>query len=410
MSDETAYDPWADSEVEPPVEDGAPEDVDEFDNILAELDGLEEEESDAAVRIPQSGPVYDNPYDVGLKDKMWVPVRLLSAAVDEKYANPRLSTKTCIARKDGKTYILHDQVEAAVRAGAEEIIKEVPLPHFVCEANHVAPQYGQRKYPYEIAVPVFTIKTALYKPRNGRTGYANENGRSLRMATASTSPGEKVTLGNMHEVAGRMGETIVMAQVTISQSKKAKYRNRVDEKGEQINVLVDPETGSYASVRRLEDGSGYVVEGSGEIWEGEEGLLVLVEGNQYAIRDSGDSSAPLKESFYPINDFLKSTFLPVPDRKVTVARLDGTEAEGEITWDTVGAIVPTKTPGVRVDIMLRTGDVVTVVWLGTEWSEVPSEEPKGSSEAPKREERAEAPQKESADGVDKISESALASL
>lgn len=375
--DTTEYDPFDASAEAPPADaDGIDwsnvGEGDEFDDILAGME-LEEEESGEEIRVRDAGKTYVDPRDVGLKDKMWVPIRILTAEVQDKHV-PRLSSKTCIAKKDGKTFVLHEQVEAALRNGAEEIVAEVPLPYFICTANHASEQFGQRRFDWEIEVPVFTIKTALFKPQRNRTGYMNEYGRSLRQATGVTTPGDRISKDNMHEVADRMVEKIVMAQVSISQSKKPKFRDRLDENNNPINVLLDAETGNAVIVFSPEDGSGYVVEGSGEVYEGNPDLLVPMGDRRYAIRDNGDSSGVLKEEFYPVNDYINPPFLPVPERRVQVELLNGDTADGEITLDTVGVIARGKTPGFKVDVLLlKTGKKVTAVWLGTQWNEVESD-------------------------------------
>lgn len=374
MSDETQqFDPW-DAPADEPVLDGDEGDlgdIGEFDDILDEVD-LEEEESGEAIKARDERKTYSDPRDVGLLDKMWVPILLSEPTVDEKFV-PRLSSKTCIAQKDGKTYVLYDQVEAMLKAGATEKIAEVPLPYFLVQANHIAPRFGRRRFNYEIEVPVFTIKTADFKPRGNRTGSANEQGRALRTASGATTAGERVNKANMHEVAERMDGQVVMAQINVVTSKKPKFRDRLDEQGNPINVLVDPETGDPVLVVKVDETGGYVYEESGEVVEVNEALLVHYVDRKYAIRDNSDSSDVLKEKYYPVNDYLSmwQPFQPVPEREVTVERLDGTEAQGEITWDTIGGIALGANAGAKVDVLLKlTGEIITVVWLGTQWNEV----------------------------------------
>ncbi|MFE0472499.1 hypothetical protein ACFW2V_12885 [Streptomyces sp. NPDC058947] len=391
MSDDIQQtDPWADEIPAPADADdivwGEGED-DPFGDILDEVD-LEETESGEAIRVrDDASKKYDDPRDVGLVDGMWVPVRILASEVQEKHV-PRLSAKTCIAKgqiKDPKTgemkkgtFVLFDQVEEALKNGGTETIGEVPLPYFVCTANHAAPRFGQRRWDWEIEVPVFTIKTALYKAQRNRTGYKNDNGRSLRIATGATATGDKVSKANMHEVAGKMVDAIVLAQVSVVQAKRAKFRDRLDADGKQILVAMNPETGDPVTVFRHEDGSGYVDEVTGEVWEGNEELLVHVEGNRYAIRDTGDLSGPLTEEYLPFNDYINPPFLPLPERKVKVERVQGGDEpvydEGEITLDTIGAIARGNGHGAQVDILLRTGKdagkTITATWFGTEWVEV----------------------------------------
>jgi len=377
MSDETTFDPWDAPAEEPAIDlDGGDEDlaVGEFDDILDEIE-LDEEESGEAVQARDERKVYSDPRDVGLLDKMWVPIRLTSPTVDEKFV-PRLSSKTCIAQKDGKTYVLFDQVEAMLKAGATEKIAEVPLPYFIVQANHVAPRFGRRRFDYEIEVPVFTIKTAFFKPQGNRTGGPNEQGRALRVASGATAAGDRVNKANMHEVAERMDEQVVMAQINVVTSKKPKFRDRLDENGDRINVLVDPETGDAVLVVKVDESGGYVYAETGEVADVNEALLVHVLDQKYAIRDNGDSSDVLKEKYFPVNDYLSmwQPFQPVPERKVVIERLDGSEAEGEITWDTVGGIALGANAGAKVDVLLKgTGEIVTAVWLGTQWNEVPGQ-------------------------------------
>lgn len=359
----------------------------ELDDLFAGADmELEEDETDEAVKVFEAGDTYVNPLDVGLKDKMWVPIRISVAEFKDKHT-PRLSSKVCVAVKvgeDGKkrVYVPFDQVEAQLGAGAKEIIHEMELPYFICEANHVAPQFGQRRYPYEIEVPALTIKTALFKPnRSGRTGYKNEDGRSLRVAAQATEPGEKVNLQTMPVIAKRLEEKIVMAQITLST--KTKTRPRLDANNNPVTVLVDPETGGLVTVFATERQEGdtsttYLLnDGSGQVWNGNEKLLVKADLDAtekiYAIVDKGENSAPLMDEYAQTTDYLKTKFQPVPERKVDVELRNGETVSGEITWDTVGAITLSLTPGVFVDVLTRTGQTVTAVWLGTQWTEVAKE-------------------------------------
>lgn len=393
MSENQDFDPFATPEgaVEDSVTDAdlsaddvlADVDVDaELDDLFDDAEmGLEEDETDEAVKVYESGDTYVNPLDVGLKDKMWVPIRITVAEFKEKHT-PRLSAKTCVAVKvgeDGKkrVFVPFDQVEAALQVGAKEVIGEIELPYFICEANHMAPNFGQRRYPYEIEVPALTIKTALFKPnRSGRTGYKNEDGRSLRIAAQATEPGEKVNLKTMPVIAQRMVDKIVMAQITLSEKKKT--RPRLDGNNQPISVLVDPETGGPVTVFAMEKQKGQEAEptvyllndGSGQVWDGNEKLLVGVDDRIYAIIDKGENSAPLMEEYVQTTDYLKTKFQPVPERKVDVELRSGETVSGEITWGTVGAITLNLTPGVFVDILTRTGQTVTAVWLGTQWTEV----------------------------------------
>jgi hypothetical protein len=392
MSDNTEFDPFnqpegaqgADVNDAVPAGDDVLAGVDldaELDDLFAGAEmELEEEESDEEVRVYEAGNTYVNPLDVGLKDKMWVPIRISVAEFKEKHT-PRLSSKVCVAVKvgeDGKkrVYVPFDQVEAALQTGATEVVTEMELPYFICEANHVAPEFGQRRYPYEIESPALTIKTAFFKePRSGRKGYKNEDGRTLRVAASATQPGEKVSLKTMPEIAKRIEGKIVMA--CISLSTKTKTRPRLDGNNQPINVLVDPETGAPVTVFSPQDGTGYILnDGSGQVWEGNEKLLVKVDDRVYAIADRGENSAPLMEEYAQTTDYLKTKFLPVPERKVEVELRNGETVKGEITWGTVGAIAQDKTPGVFVDVMLgagagdMTGKTITAVWLGTQWTEV----------------------------------------
>lgn len=389
MSDET-YDPWATAGAEEPPP--ADPEADPFDDILAEFD-LEETESGEAIRVrDDSGKKYDNPYDVGLAHGMWVPIRIQTAKVQERHV-PRLSSKICVAMKDGKLVGLkYDDVEKATKEGASEVVKEVPMPYFVCLANHASTVYGQRRYPYEIAVPVFTVKTAYFKSRNdGSTGFRNDNGRSLRLATGATTAGEVLSQKDpapegkvsMHEAARKMVDTIVLAQISIPEPKRTKQRPVRDADGRTIGVLADPNTGDAIILFRQPDKSGFVNTGTGEVWEGDvsEELLYEVKDNHFAIRDGGDMSTPLMEEYTPVTDYINPPFLPLPERKVKVSRasIGGDEPvydEGEITLDTVGAIALGNAPGVRVDILLTSGenvgDIVTATWVGTEWVEKPA--------------------------------------
>lgn len=393
-------DPWAEAEASTAADTQTSEpgvEVDEFDLLL---EGLEEEESGEEIRVrDEGGETYDNPYDVGLETGMWIPVRVQSAEVKEKHI-PRLNAKVCVAVKDGKTVaVLADKVEEALRNGAtEEIHDDLALPYFVAQANHVAPRFKRRRFNYDIEVPVFTVKTAIHKVRPGsnRTGFANEDGRSLRMATGALGKGDKLTAkspapegyANMHEVAEKMVDQIVLAKVTVSQSKRPKVRPVLDKNGAEITVLVDPESGTPVKLFKADEDSPYVHDdGSGKIWDGDESLLWTIDGRNFFIRDTGELSDKLTEQYFPYNDYINPPFLPLPERKVRVERAelgaDGTpvEVEGEITLDTIGAIARGNVNGTTVDVMLLSGEdvgtTITATWIGTQWVERPAAKAKG---------------------------------
>ena len=460
MSDNQDFDPFekAAQEAEAAMAGGGVVDDDavdldldeELDDLFADADlDMEESEGEGTVRAHDAGDTYSNPLDVGIRDKMWVPIRLQGVEFKEKHT-PRLSSNVCVAVKvvDGRKriYVPFDQVETAIRAGATEKIGEYPLPYFLAEANHVTPEFGQRRFPYEVEVPALTIKTAFFKPQtSGRTGFKNENGRSLRMASGATKAGDPVNLKTMPEIAGRMNEKIVMARITLVT--KTKSRPRLDDNNQPISVLFNPATSTMVTVFAPEDGSGYIVEGTGEIYASfvnveeevkrlqsglddevkqleakvseaadsdqaeaaqkaleaamaslpkrledgtaeikaaaaafsqKEKFLVHHKDRVYAIRDSGENSGPLMEDYVQVTDYLdsKSPFLEVPEREIEVELLDGTVAQGTITWGTIGAIAKDKAPAVSVDVMLKSGDkdrvgeTVTVVWFGTQWNEI----------------------------------------
>lgn len=388
-------DPWATAEAttEDDTQTPASEtEVDEFDLLLG---ALEEEESGEEIRVrDEGGKPYDNPYDVGLETGMWVPVRILTAGVKEKYI-PRLNAKVCVAVKDGKTVaVLADKVEQALKSGAtEEIRDDLELPYFVAQANHAAPRFGRRRFNYDIEVPVFTVKTAIHNMRPGstRTGFANEDGRSLRVATGVMGKGDKLTAknpapegyANMHDVAEKMDDQIVLAKVTVSQAKRPKMRPVLDGKGEEITVLVDPESGSPVKLFKADEDSPYVHDdGSGKIWEGDESLLYQIDDRLFVIRDAGELSDKLTEQYFPINDYINPPFLPLPERRITIERAktdangEAVQVEGEITLDTIGAIARGNVNGVAVDALLLSGEdvgkTITATWIGTQWVERPS--------------------------------------
>lgn len=385
MSENPEFDPFA-TDADPfQGADNNPfaDDADPFDSLdLGDLD-FSEEESSKAVRVRDDRKTYEDPRDVGLQDGMWIPIQIESAVVAEKHVS-RMRPKSCVAveevvdpatgEKKRKIHVVYDDIKDALRRGASERIDEFPLPHFVCSANHIVPAYGRRRYDYDIEAPVVTIKSARREPKNGNTGFPNEDGRTLRLATGATRPGDTVTKENMHDIAQRMVDTVVMARVSLVQSKRARQRTRLDENKKPISVLVDPQDASPVEIVKDEDGNLSYAE-SGEVWTGDESLLVPLPSGKYAIRDDSDSSDVLREAYYPVNDYINAPFLPVPERKVTVERLDGTQVEGEITWETVGAIAAHKAPGVMVDVMLKGGggEIVSAVWLGGEWSEVPAQ-------------------------------------
>jgi len=127
MSDNTEFDPFNQPEGAADVTDAAPTgddilgdlDLDaELDDLFADADlELEEDETEEGVRVYEAGDTYVNPLDVGLKDKMWVPIRIGVAEFKEKHT-PRLSSKVCVAVKVDETtgkkrvYVPFEQVVA----------------------------------------------------------------------------------------------------------------------------------------------------------------------------------------------------------------------------------------------------------------------------------------------------------
>lgn len=389
-------DPWATD-----GENAAPEDGINWDEVgkdaaeQSDLDDLfdgaeisfEEEESGEEVVVYDAGDTYSDPLEVGLQDKMWVPVRLVEVAFKPKHT-PRFGKDVCVAIEDlgeGKkrVQVPFDNVEEALKNGATEVIREIPLPYFITYANHVAPEFKQRRYNYEVEVPAITVKKPPFRQNNsGKTGFANRDGYSLRKATGVTEKGEKINAANtvkMNEMAEKMTDKIVMARVSVTTKSKSKPQF---ENGKPITVLVDTENGKPITVRLIEKQKGeeagpnqYVVnDGSGTLWEGNEALLISAEPGVYAIRDSGETSSTFLKDEPVTNDYINPPFLEVPDLDVTVTMGDGSvKTEGKITYRTVGAIVQGKQPGITVDVLLNTGKTVTAVWLGTEWREVPTE-------------------------------------
>jgi hypothetical protein len=400
MSENTEgdFDPFDNAAQEAQTAEATPEDVvgevdlggDEVDpdDLFADAD-FSEEETAEAIEVYESGKAYESPLDVGIKEKMWVPVRLQNVSFEEKH-KPRLSSKICVAVGVGasgkrQTVVAYDKMEEAIRNGFEEKLVEMDLPYILAEANHVAPEFGQRRFPYEIEVPGLTIKTALFPERTtGRKGYKNDAGPSLRKAAGVTQPGEAVNLKTLPEIASRLEGQIVMAQVTLRT--KDKPRPRLNADGSPVTVLVDLHSGAPLTVYRTEAQATsenqepvYLLnDGSGQVWDGNPKLLVPIGGsdNVYAVRDSGEQSAPLMDLYSQTTDYLKPKFLPVPERNIEVEMQDGSIAKGQITWDTVGAITKDKTPGVPVDVFLMNGDQagqrITAIWFGTQWNERPA--------------------------------------
>jgi hypothetical protein len=363
------------------------------DDLFADAD-FSEEETDEAIEVYESGETYENPLDVGIKEKMWVPVRLQNVSFEEKH-KPRLSSKICVAVGVGangnkQTVVAFDKMEEAIRNGFEEKLVEMKLPYILAEANHVAPEFGQRRFPYEIEVPGLTVKTALFPERTtGRKGYKNDSGPSLRKAAGVTQPGEAVNLKTLPEIAARLEGQIVMAQVTLRT--KDKPRPRLNADGSPVTVLVDLHSGAPLTVYRTEaqatsEGEEPIYllnDGSGQVWDGNPKLLVPYgsSDNVYAVRDGGEQSAPLMDLYSQTTDYLKSKFLPMPERNIEVEMQDGSIAKGQITYDTIGAIAKDKTPGVPVDVFLMNGDQagqrITAIWFGTQWNERPTPKKKG---------------------------------
>lgn len=379
-------DPWAAGTGEEPFAGEAADEFDEFDAMLADLS---EEETDRPIVAPSQVRPYRDPLDAGLRHLQWVPILIEEARVDPKYTPERFTSRVCVAEvneldeKTGKMvlrkHLLADKIEKALSEGGTETVREnIPMPYFLAKANHAVAGI-QRQFDWEVAVPVFTVKTALPQPRGSKLGYPNLSGQSLRKATGATQAGESITPANMSEVAGRMNGRIVLAQLNIVQAKRAKYRPVLDENKQPISVLMNDD-GIAVLLLKLDDETGYVYDNeNGEIWEGDTNLLVPVPGleRRYALRDSSEKSGHLQEAYYPVTDYLKDTFIEVPERNVTIATLDGEEVEGEITLETVGAIAYAPTYESRVDIVLkngqRAGRKVTAIWVGTLWQEAAPE-------------------------------------
>lgn len=308
----------------------------------------------------------------------WVPLKILSSKVSQR------------------------EMKLVVGGGDNpeedgEVQDNVSVDRFDLELDHMADCYGERNRPYLLGTPVADVVLA-YKngPRKGKLGWTKISGRRLLAASHVTKPGEEISEAMLEELAERMSGQIVMGRIRYSDPKTYTNESPRMDGGQMVKAQVDKH-GSYVKV--IESGGSKVYEETGEPYTGPASGLIPNK-DHYFVADSSDDGAPVMdvETTEVVFDNLHDDVAPVPfevlekvtkkitdkfvthkrsdgkvmvERYMQLTRADDTRAEGQVTWNTVGAITtkPHK-PGTEVAVaLLESGEVIQAVFSGTGWEE-----------------------------------------
>jgi len=344
---------------------------DEFEDFFGAIDGSEEDEAgqETSIYIPPA-------------NNSWVPVKITASRVRHtldddddapEWAFWRKPKKVCVAYgKDGKRSATWAGIQKILDEGGREEVKEIPLTWFEVEARHVIKQYQNKPFPYIITTPTLELKIPYREPRKDDTGWRDSSGFDLRKATGVSLAGKKVDRALLEEVVQEMDDRIIMVQIEVKM-KPGKNVLRLDDQGQPIIAQADPVTGDMVKV--VKDGDKITFAEDGTVYEGPTEDLIPLGEDAFTIRaGESDAGVPVMDPGPPqLRDYVKAGKIKsVPERAVSFERTDGTTAEGEITWDTVGNIVARRlTPGEsKVEVLLKeTGELVPLVWMGTQWIE-----------------------------------------
>lgn len=343
-----------------------PEDANPLAAFIAEMT-IDEE--DFAAPTPFAGR-YIRP-----AEGSWIPVRITSAKVEQ-----REMRAIVVTTKDGSLITTPKEIDAIDPKGASQEVEQVTLWQFVVEAEHVATCYGERSTAYRLYTPVFPMRIPLNKPRerNGvkEMGFDKISGKKLLAATRVVKPGMKLTESNeelLERLADDMvkdGGKIVMAKVRYRTKKSDDSVMRKNADGTPVKALVDETEGSF--IRLEKNGDTFANVSTGEAYDGDTSKLIPFGEGQFLIPDNSDDGVTVRDIVKreAVYDNLADDVYGVPGRSITIQRLDETEIEAEVTWDTVGFItVPPIKAGTVVQAVAG-DETITAAWLGAHWEEV----------------------------------------
>lgn len=281
-------------------------------------------------------------------------------------------------------------IEAAMKQGATPKIGEFETPRFEVKAYLAATVYGDKGRPYLLSVPAMPVMIA-YKDadRRRKPGWIQYAGANLLKATGVVKPGMKVTEDTLPELAEKMVGQHVMAQIRYAKKVYTDPEPVVGEGGIEIKVAVDKH-GSHIKLSKGADGAPRFTEAvsfrgadfkEGDTFPGDAEALVEHQGGLF-IRDNGEDSVALTKMvertvFF---DNLADNVQAPPLRKITAVKGEEDTIEAEVTWDTVGLMVPINKSGYmssgptpvnrKVQAVAEGGELITVQWEGTFWKAV----------------------------------------
>lgn len=306
----------------------------------------------------------------------WFPGVIVGCSVEE-----RTSRLVVAYAPNGQRATMPKMIDALVAEGAEEIVEEVTFRQFKLEVQHAATCFGERPTPFYLWVPVFDQRVPYRHPRKGANGvilgFTKDAGRRLIAATQAVAKGGKLRdeQDALEKIAEVMVGKTIMVQCKRTEKDVTNTKPRVNEDGTKVTALVDETEGSFIRLVKSDDGS-FVYKDSDVAYEGDTDSLIPFQDDYLIPGDGSDNVATVKEitkekvSYDNLEE--RVTSIPPMRENTQVHRLDGTQADMEITWDSVGFIA-TKgiKPTTMVQGLLKGGELITATWLGTHWSETP---------------------------------------
>lgn len=355
--------------------------ADELAAFLAEMGSMTIDEDD--LKAPEE---FRSTY-VKPAHNTWVPVRIVSATVEE-----RDGVKAVVAYTDDGTMVTDPKmIDRLVElTGAEQVVENITAYQFVIEAEHVSTLFGERSHTYRLFTPVFPTRVPFrdgVRKRGGKEeyGFDKNSGKKLLAATRVAKPGVKIEpdkekLQKMADAMVADGGAIVMARIRQVTKKATDATPRKYESGplagQFVKALVDKEG---SPVRVAKNGDSYFYKKGGEAYTDNPTGLIPFDGD-YLVPDNGDDAAIVKDISERENIFdnLSDDVFPIPGRTVTVQRAvesdEEVEIDAQVTWESVGFIAtsPVKA-GTLVQAVAGEGDeqeTITASWLGDHWQEM----------------------------------------
>lgn len=359
-----------------PVEDTVPTKTEPKDAVEFDISSFIAEMTLDAEDFEQPAEVIFKKY-IKPAHGTWIPLEITDAKVELREGQRAVVAYS----KDGQQIMSPKGIDILVsdHGATEEIIDDASFFQFKLEAEHVAECFGERQSPYLMFAPVFDMRIPLKNPKKGKLGWDKKAGRHLVAATRILKPGDKI-LDNeeaLNELAKKMIGKKVLAKVRRKESTREESKPRVHENGSFVKARVDQTEGAFILLTKK---NGTVIyKASGEVYEGDtDGLIPF--GDDLLIPDTSDDSAIVKDMVKSTMSFdnLEDDVASVPSLDVEIHRVDGSDVQGVITWETVGFIAtkPVKS-GTAIQAEITEGGekkIITATWLGDMWEETPDEQ------------------------------------